>query len=111
MSENGTILYCRCAYGDAVPRETCEAVLERLCAGDAVFEAAADLCELAARGDSLPSRLAERGPLTVLACHARAVRWLLERAGVPDARVIDMTRLDPGSLDEALDLRPVEGSS
>ena len=55
------ILYCHCNYAQVVPKATKDAVLEKLCASGANFEACADLCEMSARKDPALKRLAEGG--------------------------------------------------
>jgi len=83
VSASPTILYCNCTYGGAVPADVREAVLKGLAASGVVFEAVADLCELAARRDPLLERLARADGLHVIACYPRAVRWLFAYAGAP----------------------------
>lgn len=77
------ILYCHCAYAQVVPPEVKQAVLARLSASGAAFEAVPDLCELAARKDPALARLARTGGLRIAACFPRAVRWLFHGAGAP----------------------------
>lgn len=72
-----TILVCRC--GGAAP--PLDGALFQNREGLELLEIT-DLCELAERRDPLLRR-ATSGPLTVFACHARAVRWLFQFAGVP----------------------------
>lgn len=77
------ILYCHCAYAKVVPEETKRDVLARLSASGVEFEAAADLCEMAARKDPALGRLADGGPTKIAACFPRAVKWLFSGAGFP----------------------------
>lgn len=77
------ILYCHCAYAQVVPPEVKQAVLARLSASGAAFEAVPDLCELAARKDPALARLARTDDLRIAACFPRAVRWLFHGAGAP----------------------------
>jgi len=83
MSEPTRILYCHCAYSDAVPEDVKRAVLEGLCASGAAFEAVPDLCERAAQGDPALARIAEGGNTCIIACFPRTVKWLFARAGAP----------------------------
>jgi len=76
------ILYCHCAYARVVPPETKAAVLDGLADAGVDFEAAPDLCEMAARRDPHLAVLAGDGQLRIAACYPRAVRWLLASAGV-----------------------------
>ena len=79
-----TILYCHCAYADIVPEATKRAVRAALAGAEGRVEEVADLCELAAAGDPhLADLAAGDGPLHVVACHERAVRWLFDVAGAP----------------------------
>ena len=77
------ILYCHCNYAQVVPKATKDAVLEKLCASGANFEACADLCEMSARKDPALKRLAEGGSTKIAACYPRAVKWLFEAADAP----------------------------
>ena len=79
-----TILYCHCAYADVVPKETKRSVRAALAGADGRVEEVADLCELAAGGDPLLADLVTSGggPIHVIACHERAVRWLFDFASV-----------------------------
>jgi hypothetical protein len=77
------ILYCHCAYAQVVPKATKEAVLEKLCASGANFEACADLCEMSARKDPALKHLAEGDSIKIAACYPRAVRWLFHAANAP----------------------------
>jgi NAD-dependent dihydropyrimidine dehydrogenase PreA subunit len=117
------ILVCQCAGRDVVPADVKDRVLSALAAGPADFTVVRDLCGLCAVRDPALLALAARTTnLTVVACHARAVRWLLHAAGVPSPagrlRVLDM-RAQPaaailkelsdtpaGSLPPAAAMRP-----
>lgn len=85
------ILYCRCAFAQAVPEATKNAVLGRLCESGTSFESVADLCEMSARKDPrLAEILAGDEPIRIAACFPRAVKWLFHHAGAPlpdDGRV------------------------
>jgi hypothetical protein len=80
MSVPPRILYCHCQYAQVLPKEAKEAVLQRLCETGRPFDAVADLCELSARRDPLLSELAEGGPVQIVACYPRAVKWLFSAA-------------------------------
>jgi NAD-dependent dihydropyrimidine dehydrogenase PreA subunit len=89
------VLYCHCAHADVIPAETRARVLEALATSGAPYEAAADLCELAARKDPLLARLAATPGLQIVACWPRTVRWLFEAAGAPlaaDAAIHNMRK-------------------
>jgi hypothetical protein len=75
------LLYCHCQYAQVIPRETKEGVLRRLCESGVNFEAVADLCEMAARKDPGLARMAEGGPVKIVACFPRAVKGLFHQAG------------------------------
>lgn len=85
------ILYCRCAFAQAVPEATKNAVLAGLCESGVSFESVADLCEMSARKDArLAEILAGDEPVRIAACYPRAVKWLFHHAGTPlpdDGRV------------------------
>jgi hypothetical protein len=83
MSATPRILYCHCQYAQVLPKDAKEAVLEGLCASGLPFDAVADLCELSARKDPAMSKLAAGGPLKIVACYPRAVKWLFAATGSP----------------------------
>lgn len=85
MSDTPTrILYCRCAFAQAVPAATKDAVLDSLCDSGASFECVADLCEMSARkDDSLRDMISGETPVRIVACYPRAVKWLFHHAGAP----------------------------
>jgi hypothetical protein len=82
MTASPSILYCHCNYARVVPPEVKQQVLEQLTLSGATFEAVPDLCEMSARRDPKLAELAS-GPLKIVACYPRAVRWLFASAGVP----------------------------
>jgi hypothetical protein len=87
------ILYCHCAFARVVPANVKNAVLERLAASSAEFEAVPDLCEMSARRDPRLAELASTDSLHVAACFPRAVRGLFEAVGTPlppSAQILNM---------------------
>ncbi len=83
------ILYCHCAYAQVVPKAVKEQVLQKLADSGVAFDAVADLCEMSAKRDPALGRLAsvgtgsDAGPLKIVACYPRAVRWLFAAADAP----------------------------
>lgn len=75
------VLYCRCAYARIVPNEVKDAVLDALASSGMDFEAVPDLCEMSARKDPHLQEIAQQGPVKIVACFPRAVRWLFSAAG------------------------------
>ena len=112
MTQAKRILYCHCAFSDVVPREVRREVLSRLAEACVPFEPVRDLCELAARREPLLGDLAGGGPLAVVACHPRAVRWLFAAAGAPlpaeGVELLNM-RADPAEAIAEAALRGAEG--
>jgi hypothetical protein len=88
------IIYCHCAFARVLPPATKTAVLACLAQSDAPFDAVPDLCEMSARRDDRLAEFASGGPLTIVACHPRAVRGLFRSAGqslpAEGARILDM---------------------
>src|ERR1700756_5007046 len=80
MTNTTRILYCNCQYAQVVPLEVKEAVLRKLCDSGVAFDAVADLCELSARQDLSLRQLADGGPVKIVACFPRAVKWLFHAA-------------------------------
>ena len=92
------ILYCHCAYSQVVPHEVKHQVLEKLCGAGIPFDAVPDLCEMSARRDPKLAELAA-GPVRIVACYPRAVRWLFSAAGTPlpqGVEVLNM-RVEPAA--------------
>lgn len=81
MSADAGLLYCHCAHAKVVPEATKQAVLTALAASGRPFEAVADLCEMSARKDPTLARLVAQPGMQIIACHRRAVAWLLNAAG------------------------------
>ena len=105
MKPAPTILYCHCAHADVIPAETRNRVLEVLAQSGEVYEAVADLCELAARRDPILKQTAAGGParqgdavaspVRIIACWPRTIRWLFAYAGAPlpaDATIHNMRK-------------------
>ncbi|MFT6862730.1 MAG: hypothetical protein ACJAVK_001289 [Akkermansiaceae bacterium] len=87
MSEaNVPIIYCRCAYANALPEKVKNGVLEKLCGSSVPVTAVSDLCEMSARNDPRLKEITElagKGPIKIAACYPRAVRWLFHAADTP----------------------------
>lgn len=78
-----TLLYCRCAYAQAVPSGVKNAVLEKLAGCGKAFEAVSDLCEFAAHRDPRLEELKEQAAsqgLQIIACYPRVVKGLFRQA-------------------------------
>ncbi|MEM7587259.1 MAG: hypothetical protein AAF560_27980 [Acidobacteriota bacterium] len=99
QSEQRRIVYCHCAYARVVKPEVKQVVLDGLANSGVAFDAVPDLCELAARQDPALERLAAGdGPVDVVACYPRAVKWLFHAAGASlpeDGVTIHNMRTDP----------------
>ena len=102
MPSPDRILYCRCAYSDAIPRTVKDRVLEALVEADLPFLPVVDLCALSARKDPMLRELARSGGLVILACHERAVRALFEAGGAPlpadGAAILNMRTQTPEAV-------------
>lgn len=87
MDMNRKILFCECVHYKVTPENVRREVLGTLRSQGVDVTAVQDLCGLAARHDPMLIDMAGAGPLTVAACHPRAVKWLLYRAGIDDSDV------------------------
>lgn len=93
------LLFCNCAYSDIIPADRKEEILAGLRATGIGVTVVPDLCSLAADGAPLLAEYARKPALHIVACHARAVRWLFHRGGAPlasDAAVLNM-RMRPAA--------------
>jgi hypothetical protein len=77
------LLYCHCAYAQAVPKVIKQDVLRALTDSGVDFDAVADLCEMSARKDPALASLVAEGDVRIAACYPRAVTWLFSAAGAP----------------------------
>ncbi|MEM8955078.1 MAG: hypothetical protein AAGD22_13080 [Verrucomicrobiota bacterium] len=80
------ILYCRCAFAQAVPDGVKNDVLKSLCASKLSFETVSDLCEMSARQDpqlKAIAQAAESDTVKIAACEPRAVKWLFHAGKAP----------------------------
>ena len=80
------VLYCHCAFAQAVPRPVKQDVLRALTDRGDDFDAVADLCEMSARKDPALKEFAACGQLTLVACYPLATlafnRLLLGTGGL-----------------------------
>jgi len=79
MSEESikTVVFCRCSYADLVSDADRRQLQETLAGRGIEVAVVNDLCERAAARDPVITALAGKDDLTVVACHPRAVKWLL----------------------------------
>jgi NAD-dependent dihydropyrimidine dehydrogenase PreA subunit len=107
MLEENHILFCHCSGcgvgSGAVRRE----VLAGLRGRGLAFTEVDDLCRLASgRNQELLALAASAGRLTVVACHPRAVRWMLSAAGVAAGadrlRVLDLRSMSSAEILEQM---------
>ena len=77
------VLYCNCSYAKVVPSDVKRDVLAALSSSEIAFDAVPDLCDMSARKDPALERLAASGPVKIVACYPRAVRWLFHAANNP----------------------------
>ena len=113
MSSPACLLYCHCAHARVVPAATKQAVLEALARSGRRFEAVADLCEMSARKDPALARIAAQPGLRIVACHRRAVSWLMHAAGtaLPEqVPVLNMRELAPEAIITALAAAALPGT-
>jgi len=78
-----SILYCRCLHIEDVKQEAKDLLESTLKSGENDLFIVDDLCGLAAAEESELIEFAHKKDLTVIACHPRAVKWLLARTGIP----------------------------
>jgi hypothetical protein len=110
------ILYCHCAYANAVSAEVKHEVLRRLVESGTPFDAVADLCQLSAAKDPALEQLAAQPGLQVVACYPRAVRALFAAAGAPlpdgGTTILNMREGNAQAIIErVLDPTPTDGEA
>ncbi len=100
------ILFCRCVTAEVVTAHVRERAERMLKECDADVTVVDDLCSLVAKRDKRLAGPAADGELVVMACHPRAVRWLLHAAGVEldpsRTRIVDLRRVNWATLEEAV---------
>jgi Pyruvate/2-oxoacid:ferredoxin oxidoreductase delta subunit len=82
MSDDTTILYCRCANSQIISDDVKSRVLGALEESGRDFHLVGDLCGIAAEQANEMRTIATGNKLKVVACYARAVKWLFTWAGV-----------------------------
>lgn len=88
MNENKPmILLCRCSRGNVSHAQAQEHMARALDAAQLPFLTVDDLCGLAAHKDTLLREVLDNHSTTILACHARAVNWLIRSGGSQANRV------------------------
>ncbi|MEM7146161.1 MAG: hypothetical protein AAF591_13565 [Verrucomicrobiota bacterium] len=100
------ILYCRCAFAQAVPDDVKNDVLKNLCASNLPFETVSDLCEMSARQDPQLKAIAaaaENDTVKIAACEPRAVKWLFHAAKAPlpdDENAVEVLNMREQNADD-----------
>ncbi len=106
MASPPAILFCHCAYSDAIDAGRRREIFQTLSASGAPFTATADLCAMAARRDPALQRIARAPAAKIVACHERAVRALFDAAGAPlgtdGVEVLNMRTTDAGAILQSL---------
>ena len=95
------VIFCACAYYEVIPRATREQILAGLRQNGVTLEVVPDLCGLAANRDRRLKDWIDDGPLTIVACFPRAVRWLFHAAGAPldgHVRLFNMRTQSPEAI-------------
>ncbi len=100
---NIQVVFCSCGYGTVIPEGKKAAVLGWLKARAPGLLLAEDLCRACAGRNEGMLRLLAAAEIAVVACHPRAVRWLLEAAGLgSDGRKIHFFDLRRNSEQEIM---------
>ena len=76
------IIYCRCSYGKYVNKESGKLLHEILKSSGRELLVLDDLCRGAAEKEPRLADFLKQGNSTVIACHPRAVKWLLAFSGI-----------------------------
>jgi hypothetical protein len=104
MSNPLRILYCHCNYAQVVPPEVKQQVLQKLAESGVAFDAVADLCEMSAKRDPSLAQIASGGPVKIVACYPRAVRWLFNAADVPlPAEGVEIRNMRTETADQVIE--------
>jgi len=102
------VLFCRCSNTDFVTDAERRKLQEALSGRGIEIAVVDDLCERAAARDPALKQLAGKGELTVIACHPRAVKWLLAWADSEPAGRMDVLNLRAGLSDAVIGALPGE---
>jgi len=84
MKNTRLSIYCNCSYADIISEDMRSSVLKKITStSDNSLMVLPDLCQLAARKDPLLQKISDAADgIRIAACYPRAVKWLLEAAGV-----------------------------
>jgi len=90
------VIFCHCAYSQIISDSIKQQVRDGLRQSGCSYLEVADLCELAARRDSLFKQLGQSQNLKIIACYPRTIKWLFAAAGstMPDDTEIFNMRTD-----------------
>jgi NAD-dependent dihydropyrimidine dehydrogenase PreA subunit len=109
------VLVCACVRSGLIESRKLETVLSSLQAAGRRFEVVPDLCELAAEKGSSASPLGGRSPGAIVACYPRAVKALLNFAGLrqttESCRCLDLRENSPQEILEALAVPVVQAQA
>jgi NAD-dependent dihydropyrimidine dehydrogenase PreA subunit len=111
-ASTGTIVFCRCSHADFVSATEREQLQDALADRGIEVAVVDDLCERAAARDPEIIALAAKKDLRIIACHPRAVQWLLAWAdsGI-DSSGMTILNLREGLSDAVLASIPGEPGS
>ncbi len=88
------IIYCRCAYNNSISEESRELFKKILLSSGKEVLVLDDICELAAKKNNKLITFLKDGGVSIVACHPRAVKWLLARTGIELHRLETFRYLD-----------------
>jgi Pyruvate/2-oxoacid:ferredoxin oxidoreductase delta subunit len=100
MSDDTTILYCRCANSQIIPDDVKSRVLGALEESGLDFHIVSDLCGMAAEQTDELRNIAAGNKLKIAACYDRAVKWLFEWVGIDigEIEVFNMRTTSPEEI-------------
>jgi NAD-dependent dihydropyrimidine dehydrogenase PreA subunit len=96
-----TVIFCHCAYSQVISESVKQQVLEGIRESDIAYSEVADLCEPAARRDSLFQQLGQIQNLKIIACYPRTIKWLFAASGstMPtDTEIFNMKTDSPENI-------------
>ncbi len=82
MKYSTQIIYCHCAYYDIIPVEQKQQALDFLTKNKLAAQTILDLCQITAQHPEQLNHLKTSDQIIIFACHPRAVRALLNFAGL-----------------------------
>ncbi len=102
MPHSKKILFCNCSYSKIIPAEIKGKILDAIDDSSINYQVVDDLCQICVDHDPKLESSIEEGPVTIVACYGRAVRWLFKVAGIELKDTTDILNMREQSAEDII---------